>query len=167
MGNVVTRVGRCCRRAHRAENNGADGGQLRESRSVYPRICGRTTRRKSDAKWTSARLGGYAGSRGGEVQGMELFLSGAPHPHYVYMGLNIQEMFLTGKLQYPVECTLLISGALDALMESRYRGHIRVETPHLDVCYRSYEKMPIRPSGPLRPAPVPYPSGRMRTPVEI
>ena len=90
-----------------------------------------------------------------------------PHPHYVYMGLNIQEMFLTGKLQYPVECTLLISGALDALMESRYRGHIRVETPHLDVCYRSYEKMPMRLSSPLQPAPVPYPSGRMRTPVEI
>ena len=47
--------------------------------------------------------------------------------------LDIQEMFLTGKPQYPVERTLLISGALDALLESRYRGHVRIETPHLDV----------------------------------
>ena len=38
-------------------------------------------------------------------------------------------------------------------MESRYRGHVRVETPHLDVCYRSYEKMPIRPSGPRPTGP--------------
>ena len=91
---------------------------------------------------------GYAGRSGGEVQGMEVFLHGDPHPHFVYMGLNIQEMFLTGKPQYPVERTLLTSGALDALMESRYRGHVRIETPHLDVCYRSYEKMPIRPTGP-------------------
>ena len=64
---------------------------------------------------------------------MEVFLHGDPHPHFVYMGLNIQEMFLTGKPQYPVERTLLVSGALDALMESRYRVHMRVETPHLDV----------------------------------
>jgi hypothetical protein len=91
---------------------------------------------------------GYAGRSGGEIQGMEVFLHGDPHPHFVYMGLNIQEMFLTGKPQYPVERTLLTSGALDALMESRYRGHVRIETPHLDVCYRSYEKMPIRPTGP-------------------
>ena len=67
------------------------------------------------------------------MQGMEVFLHGDPHPHFVYMGLNIQEMFLTGKPQYPVERTLLVSGALDALMESRYRVHMRVETPHLDV----------------------------------
>jgi hypothetical protein len=46
-------------------------------------------------------------------------------------------MFLTGKPQYPVERTLLISGALEALLESRYQGHVRIETPHLDVRYRS------------------------------
>ena len=65
--------------------------------------------------------------------------------------LNIQEMFLTGEPQYPVERTLLISGELEALVESRYRGHVRIETPHLDVRYRSYDKTPIRPTNP-RPA---------------
>ena len=67
-------------------------------------------------------------------------------------------MFLTGEPQYPVERTLLISGALEALMESRYRGHVRIETPHLDMHYRSYEKMPIRPTHPrpTGPAAIPW-----------
>lgn len=87
---------------------------------------------------------GYAGRVNGKVQGMRVLLSDDPHPHFSYLSLNIQEMFLTGKPQYPVERTLLVSGALDALMDSRYRGHVRLETPHLNVCYRSYEQMPIR-----------------------
>ena len=57
----------------------------------------------------------------------------------------VQEMFLTGKPLYPIERTLLVSGALEALMDSRYRGHVRVETPYLDVAYTSYDTPPIRP----------------------
>lgn len=38
------------------------------------------------------------------------------------VGLNIQKMFLTGKAQYPVERTLLVTGALDSLMISRHAG---------------------------------------------
>ena len=91
---------------------------------------------------------GYAGRVDGRVEGMEIKLPGDPHAHFSYLGLNIQEMFLTGRPQYPVERTLLVSGALEALMTSRYRGHVRVETPHLNVAYRSYEKMPIRPANP-------------------
>jgi len=62
-----------------------------------------------------------------------------------YLGLNVEQMFITGRPQYPVERTLLVTGALDALMESRYRGHIRLETPHLNVVYSDYEQSPIRP----------------------
>lgn len=91
---------------------------------------------------------GYAARSGGQVHGMETYLHGDPHPHFSYLTLNIQELFVTGQPQYPVERTLLISGALEALMESRHRGHVRVETPHLNVSYRSYEKMPIRPTQP-------------------
>ena len=88
---------------------------------------------------------GYAARVDGQVEstGFNL-LEGLDRP-FSYQGLNIQEMFLTGRPQYPVERTLLVSGALDALMESRYRGHVRVETPHLDVAYKSFEKPPIRP----------------------
>ena len=91
---------------------------------------------------------GYAGRVDGQVQGMEVHTPRDPSGHFSYLGLNIQEMFLTGKPQYPVERTLLITGALDALMESRYQGHLRMETPHLNVAYRSYEKMPMRPTNP-------------------
>lgn len=93
----------------------------------------------------------YAARVDGEVQATGLHCCNEPFPHFSYLSLNVQEMFLTGEPQYPVERTLLVTGALDALMDSRYRGQVRVETPHLDVTYRAPEKAPIRPTGP-RPA---------------
>lgn len=81
---------------------------------------------------------GYAARVDGEVVSTELNPQGALRQPFTYQGLNIQEMFLTGEPQYPVERTLLVSGALDALMESRYRGHTRVETPHLNVAYEPF-----------------------------
>jgi len=91
---------------------------------------------------------GYACRVYGQVQATRVLTAGPPYPHFSYLGLNIQELFLTGKPQYPVERTLLVSGALEALMDSRYRGHVRVATPHLDVRYRSYDRPPIRPALP-------------------
>ena len=91
----------------------------------------------------------YATRVDGQTLATGLRTHGPPYPHFSYLGLNIEAMFLSGEPQYPVERTLLVSGALDALMDSRHRGHIRLETPHLDVAYRSYETMPIRPIGPL------------------
>ena len=106
-------------------------------------------------KATLLQLNGYAkewsyAARGdGQILATGLRTHGPPYPHFSYLGLNIEAMFLSGEPQYPVERTLLVSGALDALMDSRHRGHIRLETPHLDVAYRSYETMPIRPTEPL------------------
>ena len=106
-------------------------------------------------KATLVQLNGYAkewsyAARGdGQILATGLRTHGPPYPHFSYLGLNIEAMFLSGEPQYPVERTLLVSGALDALMDSRHRGHIRLETPHLDVAYRSYETMPIRPTGPF------------------
>ena len=91
----------------------------------------------------------YAARVDGQVLATGLRTHGPPYPHFGYLGLNLEALFLSGEPQYPVERTLLVSGALDALMDSRHRGHIRLETPHLDVAYRSYETMPIRPTGPL------------------
>ena len=57
-------------------------------------------------------------------------------------------MFLTGIPSYPVERTLLTTGMLDAALTSRYQDHSRLETPWLDVTYRSYDAVPWRPTGP-------------------
>jgi len=87
---------------------------------------------------------GYAARRDGQVGGMRIMLPDNPHPHFSYLSLNIQKLFLTGEPTYPVERTLLITGALEALMDSRHQGHIRLETPHLSIAYSSYDALPIR-----------------------
>ena len=90
------------------------------------------------------RAFGYAARVNGRVESTGFIRTGEQDEPFIYQGLNIQEMFVTGRPQYPVERTLLVSGALDALMESRYRGHVRVETPHLKVAYKPYDHAPIR-----------------------
>ncbi|MEE2658983.1 MAG: hypothetical protein VX733_10790 [Candidatus Latescibacterota bacterium] len=88
---------------------------------------------------------GYAGRVDGDVAGCEVYLHGDPHPHFSYLGLNAEEMIVTGKPVYPVERTLLVSGMLEALLTSRHQGHVRLETPHLEVSYQSYHSEPVRP----------------------
>lgn len=96
---------------------------------------------------------GYAARlEGGEVQSTHFRLaSGQPHAHFSYLGLNAEEMFVTGVPSYPVERTLLVSGVLEAALDSRYQGSVRLSTPYLDVTYPSFDRIPHRPSG---PAPV-------------
>jgi hypothetical protein len=94
----------------------------------------------------------YAARVGDEIQATEFYLQrGFSHAHFSYLSLNIEEMFVTGRPTYPVERTLLTTGVLEAALDSRYWGHIRRETPYLDVAYRSYETIPWRPAG-RRPA---------------
>ena len=88
---------------------------------------------------------GYAARVNGKVESTGFNRSGDRHQPFSYLGLNIQEMFLTGRPQYPVERTLLVTGALDALMESRHLGHVRVGTPHLEVTYRPSGRPALRP----------------------
>jgi hypothetical protein len=95
----------------------------------------------------------YAGRVDGEILACEVYAQGHGGPagayaHFSYLSLNIEEMFLTGKPSYPVERTLLASGILEAALDSRHQGHVRLETPHLNIAYRSYENVPWRPSGP-------------------
>jgi hypothetical protein len=53
---------------------------------------------------------------------------------------NAEQMFLTGKAQYPVERTLLTSGLLIAGTESAFQGNKRLETPNLAAV--SYQPNP-------------------------
>ena len=86
-----------------------------------------------DATWF--RCQGHGGEKGA-------------YAHFSYLCLNVEEMFLTGEAQYPVERTLLTSGVLEAALTSRHEDHIRIETPWLELSYRSYNELKWRPTGP-------------------
>jgi len=55
--------------------------------------------------------------------------------HFSFQAQAVGHMMVTGKATYPVERTLLTTGLVDALWESRLKGHQRIETPELAVKY--------------------------------
>lgn len=59
-----------------------------------------------------------------------------PYGHFGLQLKGIERMFLTGKPTWPVERTLLTTGVLDAVMTSRAKKNIRIETPHLAIAYQ-------------------------------
>jgi hypothetical protein len=61
--------------------------------------------------------------------------SGRDLPHFDGLVHCIEEMFVTGRAVYPVERTVLTTGALAFLFESRDRRR-RLETPELTIAYR-------------------------------
>ena len=79
----------------------------------------------------------YAGKEKGQAAPVACWYE-LPKPqrdHFSYLMQGAAEMMLTGKPRTPVERTLLTTGMLAALMESRANGHKRIETPHLQVTY--------------------------------
>ncbi|NLC57653.1 MAG: hypothetical protein GX774_12510 [Armatimonadetes bacterium] len=81
---------------------------------------------------------GFAASLLGQTEPASTLIylwEGQPYEHFAYLVRHIEEMFVTGRPQYPVERTLLVTGVLDACMDSLYRGQVWVETPHLEVAY--------------------------------
>ncbi len=78
----------------------------------------------------------YASRRSADLDAFEYHMDTGPnHAHFSYFGLAIEDFFVDGVPQSPVERTLLTTGILEAVMISHHRGGARVETPHLDVCY--------------------------------
>jgi hypothetical protein len=59
---------------------------------------------------------------------------GPPYGHFARLVAQIESMMTSGREPYPPERTLLTTGALALLMESRYRGQ-RLTTPELDIAY--------------------------------
>jgi hypothetical protein len=55
--------------------------------------------------------------------------------HFSFLVQAVAKMMVTGKPTYPVERTLLTTGLVDAVLESKNNGHRRIETPELGVKY--------------------------------
>jgi hypothetical protein len=73
-----------------------------------------------------------------EIQSTQFFLS--PDPNVTYsacLASKIERMIETGVAPYPVERTLLVSGILESCLDSRIKGHARIDTPHLAVSYQA------------------------------
>ncbi len=63
--------------------------------------------------------------------------------HFSFLCNHIEFMFRSGEPSYPVERTLLTTGVLDALHDSRHAGGKRVQTSHLrDLRYTPAEDFP-------------------------
>jgi hypothetical protein len=60
-----------------------------------------------------------------------------PFAHFTNQMRGIESLMYTGQPAWPVERTLLVSGLLDAGLLSKTSGGRRVETPYLNVEYRS------------------------------
>ena len=59
----------------------------------------------------------------------------------------IQTCFREGRPPYPVERTLLTTGVLAAAMDSRFEGGRSIDTPHLNVSYKTRDFRPMRELG--------------------
>ena len=75
-----------------------------------------------------------------------------PMMHFGFQLQGIEDMVHTGKPAWPVERTLLTTGILAALFESRQKGGARIATPHLAIAYQpTFTWTPVPPPPPSRP----------------
>ena len=80
----------------------------------------------------SSRVKGMDG-----LQSTQFFLSPTPNVTYsACLVRGIEEMFASGVSPYPVERTLIVSGALEACLKARKQGSA-FETPYLKVVYQA------------------------------
>ena len=90
----------------------------------------------------------YAGRRGQHIDALEYHVGAGPaYSVFGYLGLNIEDFFLTRRHPNPVERTYLTTGVLEAAMRSRGAGGSVIETPHLDIAYTISGEPRHRPVG--------------------
>jgi hypothetical protein len=75
-----------------------------------------------------------------------------PFGHFGYLLRAVERMIETGQASYPVERTLLTTGLLSALLESRAEGGVEIATPHLAALRYHPVDWPIAPAPTGTPA---------------
>lgn len=86
------------------------------------------------AEWSAA----WRYTEGGEIESTLFWTQEArPFHHFTYLVRGIEKMMITGQPTWPVERTLLTSGALDTLLQSKLQDGKRIETPHLNIRYQT------------------------------
>ena len=79
----------------------------------------------------------FAAKVGGQIHSTLCYIPTENSNNFSPLVDAIGRMFTTGKTDYAVERTLLVTGALSSLIESRHQGHKRIETPQLKIAYRA------------------------------
>jgi hypothetical protein len=78
---------------------------------------------------------------------------GRPYMHFSYLLKGIEQMIETSQPTWAVERTLLTSGLLDAALQSHHHDGALIETPYLNIAYRSNWTWQSPPPPPVtRPA---------------
>jgi hypothetical protein len=88
-----------------------------------------------------------------EIQSTQYWTQEArPAAHFTLLLNGVERMMLTGRPSWNVERTLLTSGLLDALLQSRANNGSRFETPYLNFGYQPiWRWSPPPPPPPSRP----------------
>jgi len=74
----------------------------------------------------------------GDVVSTQFFLPPTPNVTYsACLMAQVEEMIVTGRAPYPVERTQIASAMLDRCLDSKVGGYRRIETPELNIRYKS------------------------------
>jgi hypothetical protein len=107
-------------------------------RAAAVRVRGRLTS-------PAAGLHGIVGHTGDTTTLAAMFSQARQQPtwHFDHLVDYIERLVEGGEAPYPVERTLLTTGLVDAVMNSRHEGGRRLETPYLDVAYQPPAEPPF------------------------